>query len=79
MMPAAELDATHARLLDSVTAAEPTALMLAKTVLSGFEHDSPTEPALASYTGLLDGSRQRKQAFLDRRAARRAAAAQPAG
>jgi enoyl-CoA hydratase/carnithine racemase len=72
--PAADLqdalDATITRLL----AAETTAVRLAKQVLAGLESTVPSESALAGYTAGLDSSRGRKQDFLDRKAAARAAA-----
>jgi len=70
---AAAVDATVERLL----AAEPLAISLAKKVLGEFEHQSGLETTIAAYTAGLTSSRQRKQDFLDRKAAaRRAKAAQ---
>ena len=63
------VDAVVTRLL----AAEPTAVRLAKQVLSGLESSIASESALAGYTAGLDSSRGRKQDFLDRKAAARAA------
>lgn len=60
-------DATIARLLN----AEPLAVGLAKRVLSNFETKMTLEAALAAYTAGLDSSRQRKQDFLDRKAAKK--------
>lgn len=67
----AAVTATTGRLLG----AEPTALALAKQVFAGFESAWATESAMAAYTACLDSSRNRKQDFLDRKAAARAAKA----
>jgi enoyl-CoA hydratase/carnithine racemase len=66
-----DLSAELARIVNGFTACEPTALALAKQVLTGFAGDLPLEPAIASYTAGLDSSRRRKQDFLDRKAARK--------
>ncbi|GAB2445258.1 enoyl-CoA hydratase-related protein [Nocardioides hungaricus] len=71
--PTGELDGALAALVDRLLQAEPTAVGLAKQVLAGFERTLATESALAGYTACLDSSRDRKQSFLDRRAAARAA------
>jgi len=72
--PASELEDAVAATVDRLLAAEPTALRLAKQVLAGFEQTISTESALAGYTASLSSSRERKQDFLDRKAARAAAA-----
>lgn len=70
-----ELDSTLEHTLSWLLACEPTAVALAKTTLTGFERDHPLEPVIASYTAGLASSRERKQEFLDRRAARKASVA----
>jgi enoyl-CoA hydratase/carnithine racemase len=65
-------DALHT-ILDRSLAAEPRAVGLAKKVLADFEHRTGLEAALAAYTAGLESSQQRKQDFLDRKAAARAA------
>lgn len=72
--PSDGLSRALAEVVDGFLACEPTALALAKQVLAGFHHDLPLEPAMAAYTAGLESSRSRKQAFLDRRAARRGVA-----
>ncbi len=73
-----ELDSVLDRTLGWLSACDPVAVGVAKTVLSGFEHDHRLEPVIASYTAGLASSQQRKQQFLDRQAARRAARRDPA-
>jgi enoyl-CoA hydratase/carnithine racemase len=75
--PRAELPQALSRIVGGFTACEPTALALAKQVLSDFDRDLPLEPAIASYTAGLDSSRGRKQEFLDRKAARKAVSVAP--
>lgn len=70
---AAELDAAVAAVVTRLVAAEPTAVRLAKQVLAGLETHLASESALAGYTAGLASSRERKQDFLDRKAAARAA------
>lgn len=69
----AELDEAVDTLVARLVTAEPAAVTLAKQVLAGFTSTVPTESAMAGYTAGLDSSRARKKAFLDRRAAARAA------
>jgi enoyl-CoA hydratase/carnithine racemase len=68
-----QLEEAAQTVLDRALAAEPTAVGLAKKLLADFEHSTGLEAALAAYTAGLDSSRQRKQDFLDRKAAARAA------
>lgn len=74
-VPATGLDAAVEAVVDRLLAAEPLAVSLAKTALAGFAGHLPHEDALAAYTAGLDSSRDRKQDFLDRKAAARAAKA----
>jgi enoyl-CoA hydratase/carnithine racemase len=69
----ADLDAAVTELVERVLAAEPLALGLAKTLLAEFTSSTGVEAMLAAYTAGLDSSRQRKQDFLDRKVAARAA------
>lgn len=57
--------------VSSLTACDPTALAMLKTVLSGLDGRITTEDVMASYVATLPASRQRKQAFLDRKASGR--------
>ena len=70
---AAQLDAAVDALVQQTLASEPWSVGLAKSVLAEFEQHTGLEAALAAYTAGLDTSRDRKQAFLDRKAAARAA------
>ena len=69
------MDELLAEVLAGFLGSEPTALALAKQALSAYESDLPLEPALAAYFAGLDSSTGRKQAFLDRKAAAKAALA----
>ncbi|NIH55753.1 enoyl-CoA hydratase/carnithine racemase [Brooklawnia cerclae] len=66
------LDAATDALTERIAANDPASLALAKLVLAGFESDAPTESALAGLSALLEGSHERKTAFLAARAARHA-------
>jgi enoyl-CoA hydratase/carnithine racemase len=72
--PAAELDAALDALVARLLGSEPHAVSLAKGLFRALEHRPLLqEDGLAAYTAGLDSSRQRKQAFLDRKAAAKAA------
>lgn len=73
--PAAELDVAVKETTTRLLGAEPTAVRLAKEFLGGARTTLTGEDALAGYTACLDSSRRRKQDFLDRKAAARAAKA----
>jgi enoyl-CoA hydratase/carnithine racemase len=70
---AAELQTAVDRVVTRLLAAEATAVRLTKQVLAALESTVASESALAGYTAGLDSSRSRKQDFLDRKAAARAA------
>ncbi|WP_436701800.1 enoyl-CoA hydratase/isomerase family protein [Nocardioides sp. BYT-33-1] len=72
---AADLDTAVAALVQRLTQAEPLAVSLAKRALAGLERHLAQEDALAAYTAGLDSSRDRKQDFLDRKAAAKKATA----
>lgn len=74
---AAELDAAVEALVQRMLAAEPLAVALAKRNIAVLERHLTHEDALAAYTAGLDSSRARKQSFLDRKAAAKAAAPAP--
>jgi enoyl-CoA hydratase/carnithine racemase len=72
---AADLDVVLAAHVARLLAAEPLAVALAKANLATFDRHLPAEDAMAAYTAGLDSSRLRKQDFLDRKAAAKAARA----
>lgn len=69
------LDDAVAALVGRLLKSEPRAVALAKTNLATFDQHLPAEDAMAAYTAGLDSSRERKQDFLDRKAAAKAAKA----
>ncbi|CAM3891132.1 enoyl-CoA hydratase/isomerase family protein [Nocardioides zeicaulis] len=71
------LDDAIAAVVNRLLAAEPQAVALAKANLATFDQRLPAEDAMAAYTAGLDSSRQRKQDFLDRKAAAKAARTNP--
>jgi enoyl-CoA hydratase/carnithine racemase len=71
--PVADLAAAVHATVQRLLGAEPLAVSLAKKVLREFEHRIGLEATIAAYTAGLDSSRLRKQHFLDRKAAARAA------
>ncbi len=71
--PHAQLDQAVDTLVDRLLTAEPTAVGLAKRVLAAAQTSWPAESVYAGYTAGLESSRQRKQDFLDRKAAARRA------
>jgi enoyl-CoA hydratase/carnithine racemase len=70
---AATLPTATEQTVTRLLAAEPFAVGLAKKLLTTFEHTLPSESLIAGYTAGLESSRKRKQHFLDRKAAVRAA------
>lgn len=72
-----DLDAAVTALVQRLLGAEPLAVALAKQALTDFERRLAQEDALAAYTAGLASSRDRKQDFLDRKAAAKAAQATP--
>ncbi|MGV9799162.1 enoyl-CoA hydratase/isomerase family protein [Mycobacterium sp. NPDC003449] len=62
-----ELDDLLGRTLADLHETEPTAVRAVKSVLAGLETTVAVEPVLAAYFSSSDASRERKQAFLDRR------------
>ncbi|WP_413452535.1 enoyl-CoA hydratase/isomerase family protein [Georgenia phoenicis] len=73
--PSETLPEAVAACIDRLRSSEPYATSLAKQVLDELTSVLGVEAALAGYTACLDTSRQRKQAFLDQRAAAKAAQA----
>lgn len=73
--PAADLQAAVDTSVARLLAAEPTAVRLTKQVLAALGSTVTSDSALAGYTAGLESSRGRKQEFLDRKAAARAAKA----
>lgn len=71
------LDETVSVLVNRLLNAEPHAVALAKANLATFNQHLPAEDAMAAYTAGLDSSRERKQDFLDRKAAAKAARSIP--
>src|SRR5690606_438210 len=70
---AADLEGAVDAVLTRLAAAEPRAVALSKQLLGDFERELSQESAIAAYTAGLESSRARKQDFLDRKAAARAA------
>lgn len=71
--PADEIQDAVAALVAQLGATEPHATSLAKQVLRELQTEIGIESALAGYTAGLDSSRLRKQEFLDKKAAAKAA------
>lgn len=71
--PHGDLEALVATHVERLLAAEPQAVALAKATLATFDLRLAGEDAMAAYTAGLESSRRRKQDFLDRKAAARAA------
>ncbi len=73
------LDSLVAAIVQRFVSSDPSAVAIAKALLSQYgTTNSPLEPTLAAYTAGLDSSRSRKQDFMDRKAAARAARASTA-
>ncbi len=68
---AADVEGALSALVHSLLAGDPWALSTGKQVLAGFDVDLGLEPLVAAHVAGLESSRQRKQAFLEERAARR--------
>ncbi|MFC5827337.1 enoyl-CoA hydratase/isomerase family protein [Nonomuraea insulae] len=63
----ADLEAAVSELVADLGAAEPTAVRTFKLLTAGLEARAPIEPVLAAFFSRSEASRERKQAFLDRR------------